>query len=261
MRVPKFVNDICKSASKHSPAILTGLGVAGMITTVIFAVKATPKAVKMLEKEKKKKGEDLTPVETVKATWKCYIPAAVSGVVSIACVIGANSVNARRNAALAAAYSMSESALKTYKDKVRETIGEKKEKEIRDEIAKDQVRNDPPTNKEVYITGLGETLCFDPITGRYFMCSIEKLKRVERELNEMVKSSSDGMVRLNDYYFKIGLKTIDMGDFLVWTESQLEAGDYLVNRGPVELDLSSCLTEDDRPCLVVGFWEPPTYLA
>ena len=30
---------------KHSPEILTGIGIAGMVTTTILAVRATPKAV------------------------------------------------------------------------------------------------------------------------------------------------------------------------------------------------------------------------
>ena len=42
------VSKLCKDAkvmvSKRSPEILTGLGIAGMITTTVLAVKATPKA-------------------------------------------------------------------------------------------------------------------------------------------------------------------------------------------------------------------------
>ena len=44
MTLSKFVMDTKRMVYKHSPEILTGIGVAGMITSTILAVKATPKA-------------------------------------------------------------------------------------------------------------------------------------------------------------------------------------------------------------------------
>lgn len=135
----KAVKKVQMEMAKRSPEILTGIGIAGMITTTVLAVKATPKAIRMLEVERDlKKGasdwnEDisLTPIEAVKATWKCYIPAVVTGTISIACLIGAGSVHTRRTAALATAYKLSETALSEYKEKVIETIGEKKSKSLK----------------------------------------------------------------------------------------------------------------------------------
>ena len=69
------------STKKHSPEILTGIGIAGMITTVVIAVKSTPKAIKLIEEKKTEhNAETLTPLETVKAAWFCYIPSTVIGV-------------------------------------------------------------------------------------------------------------------------------------------------------------------------------------
>lgn len=52
-----------------------------------MAVRATPKAIRLLEDEKHRQNTDkLEPMDAVKATWKCYIPAAVTGTVSVACV-------------------------------------------------------------------------------------------------------------------------------------------------------------------------------
>ena len=59
------------------------------------------------------------------------------------CVIGAVHVDERRNAALAAACTLSESALKTYQDKVLETIGPEKEQEIRETIALEKMAKYP----------------------------------------------------------------------------------------------------------------------
>lgn len=115
--------------AKHSPEILTGFGIIGLGTTVVLAVKATPKALEMIEDKKEEEGvSKLTLVDTVKVAWKPYIPAAISFVATTACFIGANSVHVKRNAALAAAYKLSETALLEYKDQVVETIGEKKRK-------------------------------------------------------------------------------------------------------------------------------------
>mgnify|MGYP001151712592 CR=1 FL=1 len=114
---------------RHAPEILTGIGVAGMGTTTILAVKATPKACLLVNDRKDElEVEKLPATELVKTTWKCYIPAAVTCGASIACLVGASSVNFKRNAALATAYKLSEAALSEYKDAVIETIGEKKER-------------------------------------------------------------------------------------------------------------------------------------
>ena len=100
----KALKDVPKILKKHSPELLTGIGIAGMIFTTITAVKATPKALQLVDEREIKEGKRLTNSEIIKTTWKCYVPAAVTGVCSIGCLIGASSVNARRNAALATAY-------------------------------------------------------------------------------------------------------------------------------------------------------------
>lgn len=244
----KMANDIRSGLQKHSPEILTGIGIAGLITTTVLAVRATPKALLLIDEKKIEEDVDkLKPVEVVRTTWTCYIPATVTGALSIACLVGASSVSLKRNTALATAYSLSESALKTYQEKVIETIGEKKEKEIRDEIAKGQLKKDPLVNKEVIVTGKGETLCYDTISGRYFKCDIEKIRRVEAMLNKELYSSM--YVSLNDFYYEIGLRSTELGDELGWN----------TDMGPINFDFSSQLAEDDTPCLVINYHIAPRY--
>ena len=84
----KMIRSVQMTMAKHSPEILTGIGIAGMVTTTIMAVKATPKAMKLLEEEQQRHDEPLTKTETVKAAWKPYIPAAVTGAISVACLVG-----------------------------------------------------------------------------------------------------------------------------------------------------------------------------
>ena len=253
----KVARDMRLSLSKHSPEILIGLGIAGMITTTVLAVKATPKALQLIDMKKEELDvEELTPVETVKATWKCYVPAAVSGVVSIACVIGSNSVNARRNAALATAYKLSETAFSEYRDSVIETIGEKKERTVRDKVSEKQIQENPVNRTEVIVTGKGQTLCFDPFSHRYFYSSIDKINRAVNKLNHEINTSpfcNDG-VTLNDFYDEIGLAGTSTGDGLGWT----------LRTGLIEVYPSAQIVEEGEehegePCLVLNFTNPPQY--
>ena len=257
MQLKAIFTDLSKAARKHSPEILTGVGIAGMISTTVLAVRATPKALMLIEEKKREKkfaGEqpELTKVEIIKTAWKPYIPAAVTGVASVACLVGASSVNARRNAALAAAYALSETTLADYKEKVVETIGEKKAQEVKDAIAKDQIEKNPPSKSTVIATDKGETLCYDSISGRYFKSDIEYIRRAVNNLNERLLF--DTHVSLNEYYDEIGLEEIfPMGEDLGWTVDPDSA-----NKGLIELDFSSQLTEG-IPCLVVGFSNAPRY--
>ena len=99
-----LVKGIKSTLSKRSPEILTGIGIAGMITTTILAVKATPKAMRLIEeKYGDNNGHPIPKKEVVRTCWKCYIPSAVTGAASLSCLIGASTVNLKRNAALATA--------------------------------------------------------------------------------------------------------------------------------------------------------------
>lgn len=233
---------------KHSPEILTGIGIAGMITTTVMAVRATPKALILIEERKEEIGaEKLEAMDMVKTTWACYIPAAITGTLSVACLIGASSVNARRNAALATAYTLSESALKDYQGKVIEMFGEKKNEAVKDAVAKDKVEKNPVVTREVIITEKGNTLCYDAISGRYFKSDIEKIKKAECELNRQMLD--DMYISLNDFYYEIGLDSVKLGDELGWN----------VDSGYIDLSFSSQLASDGTPCLVIDYSVAPRY--
>ena len=251
-----LVRDMRLSLSRHSPEILIGLGVTGMITTTVLAVKATPKALRLIEMRKEELDvESLTPIETVKTTWKCYIPAAVSGAVSVACVIGSNSVNAKRNAALATAYKLSETAFSEYRDSVIETIGEKKERTIRDKVSEKQIEEHPVTTTEVIVTGKGKTLFFEPLSARYFYSDLEKIKRAENTLNkQIICDPFDAGVALNEFYDEIGLPPTATGDSLGWK----------LSGGLIDIYPSAQMADEDsehegEPCIVLNYTTPPQY--
>lgn len=235
--------------SKNSPAILTAFAVAGVATTAVLAVKATPRAIEILENEaKERRKEDpeferefFTPVEKVRLTWLCYAPAAAMGLATGACIIGVNSIQTRRNAALASVYSLTETALKEYQEKVVEHIGVKEERKVRDKVAESDVARNPVNYKEIFITGNGDMLCYDTLTGRYFQSNVEALKRAENLLNADIISNM--YASQNDFFEAIGLPRIPYGEESGWKVGHM-----------VDLDFTAMMSEEDspKPCLAVN---------
>ena len=235
--------------TNHSPEILTTVGIIGMFGTAIIAVIETPKALKLLEAKKEELDcEKIPPIEAVKATWKCYIPAAATGLASTACLIKGSSISLRRNAALVTAYNLSKTALDEYKEKVIETVGEKKEQVIADQVAKAKLEKDPVQKHEVIITERGNTLCYDGMFGRYFRSDMDAIKRAINNINYAIMSG-DMYASLNDFYSEIGLKSVDIGDDLGWN---------IDDRG-LDVTFSSQLAEDGTPCLVLVYNIAPKY--
>lgn len=246
--ITNIIKGIKASISRHSPEILTGIGIAGMVTTTILAVKATPKAIKLIEAEKRAKHVDaLSPVDTVKTVWKCYIPAAMTGVSSIACLIGSNAINAKRNAALTTVYTLSEMARNEYKEKVIETIGEKKERTIKEKVDAERIKKDPVSKKEVIITEKGTTLCYDHVFGRYFKSDIDIINRAMNKINREIVINM--YASLNDFYAELGLSPVEMGYDLGWN----------IDDGTIEIEPSSQLADDGTPCLVIDYNISPKY--
>lgn len=226
---------------KHSPEILTGVGIIGGVTTVITAVKVTPKVYLTLNKAEEEKGQPLTKKEIIKIGWKPYLPSMLMGGASICCVIGATAINRKRTAALSAAYAISENALLRYRDKVIETLGEKEDKKIRQKISEDDVKNDKPEKDHIIITSKGNTLCKDSISGRYFRSDVDKIRKVINELNREI--THQNYISLNKLYENLGLTPIKNGDNLGWN----------IDDGLIEINFDACLTEDEEPCIVVDY--------
>ena len=270
MNKPNFLNlfkTIKAGTMKHSPEILTGIGIAGMITTTVLAVKATPKALRLIEEKKKDifnnlDPEDipgnnvdytdisLKPLEVIKVAWKPYIPAVVTGVASVTCLIGASSVNAKRNAALATAYELSKTALADYKEKVVETIGEKKEQTIREKVAQKKVDENPSGKSEVIITGNGDVLFLEPASMRYFKSDIESVRKIINDLNYRMTTGMEEYISLSELYDEIGLSHTVTSDDMGWN---------IYKDGPIDIDFPAAKTDKGEPCLMLEYNVSPRY--
>ena len=251
----KIVRRVQHTLGKYSPQILTGIGVAGMITTVVLAVKATPKALDLIEDKKEELDTDkLTVIDTVKTAWKPYAPAVVTGVLSTVCIIGGNAVGTRRTAALAAAYKISETALHEYKDAIIETVGEEKAKEVKEKVAQNKLDKNPVVEKQIIVTNKGTFLCYDSLSGRYFQSDIETIRKAQNDINDYL--FSEDYASLNMFYDFLGLEHTRLGAELGWK----------IDSGTLQIEFDSTLASDKSqgiapgtPCLVLDYNVAPKY--
>lgn len=257
-KMPSKAFHIAKNfVGEHSPAILTGFGVAGVVATTVMAVKATPKAEKLIMEARINKSDsfendnvgdlpNLTVLETIRVAGPTYIPSMIMGAATIGCILGANSVNARRNAALASLYSLSEQTLRDYKQKTKELVGEKKASDISQEVAGEAMSRVPWDESKIIQTGKGQTLFFDPYSGRYFYNDYQVLRAAQNDVNALI--IGDFCANLNDFYDRIGLDTTIQGDEVGWNMQNM-----------CELTFDAKLTSKGDPCAVIGFQRGPIY--
>ena len=227
---------------ENGPEILTGIGIVGGVTSTVLAVKATPKALRLIEERKAEQGvEQLTVVDTVKSTWKCYIPAALTGSLSICCLIYASSTNAKRQTALLAAYKLSETTFAEYREAVKETVSEKEQKKIQEKVVDNKIEKLNFEEKDIIVTGYGTTLCVDAFTGQPFYSDLEYIRRCYNVLNTYIRQND--YASLGWLYSKLGLNDCTAGDVLGWDATD----------GDVYPDTYARMWKDGRPCIMVEF--------
>lgn len=238
------IRSLGEAIKRESPSILTAVGVVGLMSTTILAIKATPKAMDLLEKEKK----DLNKYEKFKVVWRCYIPTMAVGSVTALSILSANSINSKRNAVLAGIYSLTESAFEEYQNKVIEQIGEKKEEKIRDEIAQDRLNNNPVSSHEIIFTGKGDTLFYESLSGRYFKSDYEEIRKIINDFNQTILSR-EMYKTINDLYYELGLGNTDMGKDMGWDVDAI-----------LDIHFSAKIAENGVPCIVIEYKNRPKFL-
>jgi hypothetical protein len=249
MKLPVSTKTLERFISENAPSILTSVGVVGVVGTAVLMYKAATKSTEKLyevDTVAQVNGEPpLTTKRIVKLTWVNYIPPVGCAAVTIGAIVFANHLNTKRIAALTAAYAISEKKLSEYKDKVIETIGEKKEQALRDDLAQDGVKKNPPgPNNTVLVIGKGDVLCQDTFSGQYFRSSMDTIKKAENDTNHDIIHCQ--YATLTDFYRRLGLPPTDMSDELGWSFDDL-----------IKLEISAVVAHDDEPCLAVSFQNHP----
>lgn len=212
---------------KASPTILSCLGAVGVFTTAAIAVWVTPKAIRRIEADSRRNHagnpKAYSKQEAIQSAWVCYIPASISGVITVFCIMGANTLSKNQQAAITSAYALLNDSYHNYKLKLKELYGEDAHQKILDSLAAERA-------DDVYISADG--LCnsvslsfgdrtpedirlfYDTFSRRYFESTIERVLEAEYHLNRNWALGAN--VSLNDFYAFLGLVPVEGGDELGW---------------------------------------------
>lgn len=258
MNITELIRKSQQTLSDHSPVILTGAGIAGTIFTALLAGRAGFQAGYKVALDEATGGspEGETKkdrrVRIAKMTWISYLPGAASCAGTIACIAGANHIGTKRATALAAAYTITDRAFMEYKDKVAEKLGEKKELEIRDAVAKDKVAATPlPLANNVVVIDEGDVWCFDTYSSRYFKSNMEAIRRAVNDTNYEITHQFS--VSLSEFYDKIGLPKTAFSDDVGWNSDAL----LDVHYSTVLSDGAQPGVPEGRPCIAISFHVEP----
>lgn len=235
-------------AVKNAPTILTVAASAGVVAVGYLAAKEGISVGRKLDDLEEYSIDEPTTKEKAEVIVKGFAPAAAVGAVTIAAIISSNVINIRRQKQLATCYAMAREALDVYKSKVIEKLGEKKEAELRGEIAEDYIHETPPSSCVVHSTGHGDVLFMDRVSGRYFRSNIDYIRKQQLEINRWLSSGCEEFVSVNDWYGLLGLPELPDLEELGWS----------INDG-VNFEFNHGLTDDNEPCCVIDYSIGPRY--
>jgi len=268
-----------KFLDKHLPEVLTGIAIVGLGGAVGSAIKSAPKAVKAVENAKidkitllERDAEDsmaldiyrndegeplldkisLTPWEYVKTLFPIYWPTALMTACSGTCMVLATRTGIKRSAALITALGMSEKNLKEYQEKAKELFGEKKEMQLRKEIAKDRAM-DAPDEDQIIQTTHGSVLFCIKDTGTYFRSSVEAVQRGMINFNaELQREGIRSVADLLSCDLDISIVDSWAFEHLVWTyDDKSDLLDYTF--------IPATYYRTKEPCHVIEFGSRPKW--
>lgn len=233
INVNQLVKTGINALTDNSPAILTAFGAVGVVGTAVLTAKATFEAADRIAEDDRNRAifeknspntiQPRTKAETVKLVWPLYISAVSSGVLSCGAIIMSHRISSRRAAVLAAAYALNENRLEEYQEKVKEKLGVKKEKDVRDELTQDRVKRDYRSSEVIFSPLDGKVLVRDDYSGRFFWSSVEDVNRAVNEINHEIVMSNDGAATVSDFYDLLDLDHVSTSDYFGWnTNERLE---------------------------------------
>lgn len=232
---------------RNGSTILTFVGGAGVVATSVMAVKATPKALQLLEEAKQEKGEELTKLEVVKVAAPTYIPSVVIGLSTLTCIFGANYLNKRQQAALTSAYMLLSNSYKEYKQKIEDMYGEAVNTRVHEEIALDKYEE---KDEEIEVED-DKILFYDYFSDRYFASTIEDVQRAEYRINRDM--AMRGYVYLNEFYEHLDIEPIEAGYALGWSEGSQLATNW---QNWIDFTHEKAIFEDGLECHIIVMDEP-----
>lgn len=250
MQKAKISKRVGRQLYRSSPTILTVVASVGVIVTTITAVRATPKAVKLLKEAELEKGENLTKVEIIRVAGPSYIPSALLGISTIVCIFGANALNQKKQASLMSAYVMLNESYKQYRKSAKIVYGEDADDKIHVEMAKDAMVATYDWGYRVYNMDMDSEserlLFYDLSSKKYFRTTMAAVLNAQYHVNRNLAIRGD--CSLNEYLSFLGVEGIDGGDDLGWDIS------YMVEEMDcywLDFDNYKSTLEDGLECIMI----------
>lgn len=236
----------------NSPAILTGVAVAGTVAVAYLTGKAAYKAAEIIHDEEwnhdhHKESCEYTPLDTkekIDLTWKLFVAPVGLAALTVTAIIYARHIDQRRAAVVAAMYALSERTLGEYRDKVVDTIGERKETALRTSLGQDRYDRTPNVGSNVIVTSGGNHLAFEAFTGRVFTSNYETIRAAQNTINERILER--GWQSLNDLYDILGLDHTSLSGDLGWSTNNL-----------LKMHIDTIMSNDKAPCIYFEFMNLP----
>lgn len=253
-KIEQFMWNSKKYLKNHSPTILSGIASVGVIASTVMAVKATPKALQLLEDATNKKNDKLSKIEVIQIASPAYIPTAITCLSTIICIFGANALNRKQQASLMSAYALLNGSFKKYRDAANIVYGDDADSKIRAEVAKTTYISCDSSfvhSCSIYNPDMDfeneKLLFYDFYSQRYFNATLPAVLNAQYHLNRNL--SLRGKVSINEFYEFLGLTPIDGGDDIGWDM------DYMITcYDSLWLDFENEYTkiEDGMECFIIS---------
>ena len=267
-KMMNIFNNSRNMVQKHSPEILAGVGVVGVVASGVMACKATLKLNDILDEcketrdkikeveenpefedryssEDAKKDLTVNYMQTSMKIAKLYAPAVLLCSASLGCLLASNDILRKRNAALSAAYMTVDKGFKEYRQRVAERFGEEVEKEIRYNIKAQEIET-TVVNEDGSEAVVKETVnVMDPNLysdyAKFFdeaspywqndpEYNLMFLKAQQQYANDLLKSR--GRLFLNEVYEMLGIDKTKAGQIVGWVyNKENPLGDNFVDFG------------------------------
>ena len=205
----KLTKTCARFLRKHGGTVLAIGACIGVGLTMWETVKATVKATTLVTMNKE---EPMTKKEIVQDCWKFYIPAAILGAGTMACILGSNALNKKQLASMTAAYMALGKTYQEYRRQVAERVGSETEKDIWADAHADEEDFAKMKSEE-------KLLCYEPISKRYFHATEAELLTAFYEVNH--DFATNGYISLNDFYGYLNLDFIPKLNGYGWSVDYL----------------------------------------
>lgn len=224
---------------KNKARILSYMGLIGVPITGWLGVRAGRSVEREIQERK-----PTSKKEELQMTWKYYIPPTAAGLMTGACIIGGAEYAARDTTAALALYEGGCKLADKAEEAVKEVVGEKKANDIQDQIAVNQMQNDPLDGRPVISTGHGTDLWYDSFSGRYFYADIDFIRQVEYDCLDYIYNCM--YMSVSDVFERLNLPRSDAGDILGFNSDHRP-----------KFRLSHGFADNGRPCGILSFEEVP----